>query len=497
MTATAQTPRAAAAGWRAGRIDPGEIEAWRPGGRDFVEDGAVDRWLREALVPDAARVRDILARSRAVQTLEPAELAALLRVEDPALWAEMRTAAAAVKRHVYDNRIVTFAPLYLSNRCVNDCLYCGLRRGNPDAERRTLGAAEIRREVEVLAGRIGHKRLILVCGEHPASDIDWLVESIREVYAVRVPARIGVGRIRRVNVNAPPLRTAELRRLREAGIGTYQVFQETYHRETYARVHPSGFKSDYAWRLYAMHRALATGIEDVGIGALFGLHDWRFEVMGLLLHARELEARFGVGPHTISFPRLEPAANAPRARPGPGAVSDAALERIVVLLRLAVPHAGLILTAREDAEMRRRLIPLGCTQTDASSRVGTGAYADGAEGGEQFTLGDLRSLDEVVRDLAEMGLITSFCTAGYRCGRTGACIMDLLRSGAEGRFCKLNAVLTFREWLDDFASPETARVGETVLAREIEEIRTRIPGAFPAFLKAYERTARGERDVYF
>ncbi len=494
--------RPAAAGrWAADRIRPEEIEKYRPGGRDFIRADEIERLIADAAVPDRARIRDILARSRAVESLSLEDLAALMKVRDPEAWAEMRQAAGEIKRKVYDNPIVTFAPLYVANPCVNNCLYCGLRVENDRMVRRALTMDEVRRECEILAGGVGHKRLIIVFGEHPSTGVEYMCETIRTIYDVKVKARVGWGQIRRVNVNAPPLPLDELRQLREAGIGTYQVFQETYHPATYARVHPSGFKADYAWRLYTMHRALEAGIDDVGLGALFGLYDWRFEVMGLLQHANELETTLGVGPHTISFPRLEPAENAPYVRQTRYAVSDEDMEKIVVLLRLAVPYTGLILTARENAEMRRRLLPLGVTQTDASSRIGIGAYADavGDQHGDrqQFLLGDTRSLDDLVRELAHMGWITSFCTAGYRCGRTGQCIMDLLRGGIEGKFCKLNAVITFREWLDDFASPETRAAGEPVIAREIEEIRRGAPAGFDRFMEFYERTARGERDLYF
>ncbi len=504
-TATAESARTS---WASGRIRMEEVDKYMTGGKDFIPDAEIEDRLAEARTrpPDAARVRAILAKSRAVETLAPDELAVLMHVRDPDLWAEMRQAAAEIKRKVYDNRIVTFAPLYIANRCVNNCLYCGLRCENDRMERRVLTMEELRGECEILAGRIGHKRLIIVFGEHPSSGVDYMGECVRTIYSVKVKARIGYGAIRRVNVNAPPLRTDELRLLQEAGLGTYQVFQETYHKATYARVHPAGFKSNYPWRLYVMHRAMEAGIDDVGLGALFGLYDWRFELMGLLHHAIELERAMGIGPHTISFPRIEPAAEAPYVQDTQWKVSDADMERIVVLIRLAVPYTGMILTARENAEMRRRLLPLGVTQTDASSNIGVGGYrraseavGDGLQHGErqQFYLGDTRSLDTLVRELAGMGHITSFCTAGYRCGRTGQCIMDLLRTGAEGKFCKLNAILTYREWLDDFASPETIAAGEPVIAKEIEEVRTRMPRVFPAFLESYTRTARGERDLYF
>jgi 2-iminoacetate synthase len=489
--------------WLRERIVPAEIEKYLPAdGQDFINDADIERLLVITGEPEAGAVREIIAKALAVQTLSQAELATLMRVRDPELWAEMRTAAGAVKRKVYDNRIVTFAPLYMSSKCVNDCVYCGLRRSNPAVERRVLNMAEVRAETEALAGKLGHKRLIVVYGEHPESGVDYIAESIRTVYSVRVPTRRGMGQIRRVNVNAAPMSVAELKVLHECGLGTFQVFQETYDRRAYARLHPAGtIKSDFRWRLYAMHRAQEAGIDDNGIGALYGLTDWRFELLGQLAHAIEMERFCGIGPHTLSFPRLEPAVNTPFNEQSPWRVSDDDFERIVVLARLAVPYAGLIITARETPAMRRRLLPLGVTQMDAASNIGVGAYADGQEKqkGErqQFLLGDPRGLDEVVREWANAGHITSFCTAGYRCGRTGKCIMDLLRTGVEGKFCKLNAILTFKEWLDDFATPETQAVGEALLARELEEVRQQQPRAWPAFWANYQRTVAGERDLYF
>ena len=490
--------------WAAERVRRDEVTRYLPAaGGDFIDEAAIAAHLSAARPPDAARLRDILAKAAAIETLSPAEAATLLAVTDPEQAAEMDATAARVKRAVYDNRIVTFAPLYISNRCVNNCLYCGFRADNRDMRRRVLSEDEIRAEVRVLAGEIGHKRLIVVYGEHPSSDAGFIARTIRTIYDVKVPVRSGMGQIRRVNVNAAPMAVDDLRLVKEAGLGTYQVFQETYHHAAYARLHPAGTpKHDYAWRLTAMHRAFDAGIDDVGIGALFGLADWRFEVMGLLYHAIELERRFGIGPHTISFPRLEPAQNAPAAGAGATRVSDEAFRRAVVALRLAVPYTGMILTARETAAMRRALIPLGITQTDASTRIGLGAYSERRAGGQaedrqQFMLGDTRSLDELIRDLASAGTITSFCTAGYRCGRTGDKIMGLLKSGREGHFCKLNAVLTFREWLDDFGTPATRAAGEALIAREIDEIRQRLPaGLATTFLDFYARVSGGERDLY-
>ena len=480
-----------------------QIAKYLDDGKDFIPDAAIIETVEREKNPDPVRIRDILDKSLQIETLTPDETAALLNVTDPEMLALMGETALNVKRKVYDNRIVTFAPLYMSNYCVNNCLYCGFRTANKSAARRALTMDEVRSEAEALAGRIGHKRLIVVYGEHPGTSTEYIADTIKTVYDVNVPTRRGFGQIRRVNVNAAPLPVEDLEVLRDVGIGTFQVFQETYHHDTYRKVHPGNtVKSDYQWRLYCMHRALEAGVDDVGIGALFGLYDWKFEVMGLLYHARELEDRFGIGPHTISFPRLEPASNAPAAAQPGKKVSDDAFKHLVTVLRLAVPYTGMIITARESEAIRQETIPLGCTQTDASTRIGIGAYSsllnEQAEEKQQFMLGDTRSLEELVCDLARMGMITSFCTAGYRCGRTGGCIMDMLKTGKEGKFCKINAVLTFREWLDDFASDEALKICRPVLEAEIQEIQTQFSDDFfKHFMTYYNRIENGERDLYF
>ena len=490
--------------WIENRIRPEETDKYLDGAGDFIDDILITRLVQDEREPDPAAVRDILAKSLAVQTLTLPELATLVRVRDPAVYAEMKAAAGAVKRKVYDNRIVTFAPLYLSSTCVNNCVYCGFRASNPAQVRRILDLDEVRRETAALAGKLGHKRLVVVYGEHPDSDADYIEETIRAVYSVKVPTRRGFGQIRRVNVNAAPMPIGELKRLQACGLGTFQVFQETYDRRVYARVHPANtVKGDFRWRLTCMHRAQEAGIDDNGMGVLYGLADWRFELLAQLAHAREMERFCGIGPHTLSFPRLEPACNTPFADRPENLISDDDFERVVVCARLAVPYTGLIITARESPAMRRRLAPLGVTQMDASANVGVGAYSRDADTSvqeserQQFVLGDSRSLDEVIREWASNGWITSFCTAGYRCGRTGKCIMDLLRTGAEGKFCKLNAILTFKEWLDDFATPETQAVGDALVRRELEEVRTGNPAAYPRLREAYDRIAAGERDIYF
>ena len=472
------------------------------GTEDFIDETAIEKALQNNQNPDACRVKDILKKSLAIETLTLDETAALLNVQDKDLWDEIFLTAALVKKKVYDNRIVTFAPMYCSNYCINNCAYCGFKSDN-SIERKKLSFDEVREETKVLAGEIGHKRLVTVYGEHPYSDVNYIAGTLEAIYSVKVPTKKGIGQIRRVNVNCAPLSIDDLKILKKSGIGTYQVFQETYHHKTYQNLHPaSTIKGNYHWRLYCMHRALDAGIDDVGIGVLFGLYDWRFEVMGLLCHARDLERCFnGIGPHTVSFPRLEPAMNALPASETSYKVSDEDFKRLVAVIRLSIPYAGMIITARESSKIRREVIPIGCTQTDASTRIGIGAYSKRSfgqkEDRQQFLLGDIRTLDEVIAELAQMGYITSFCTAGYRCGRTGGCIMELLRSGKEGEFCKLNAILTFREWLDDFATPRTKTVGEVVIAKEIGEVKNRLPSFYPKLIEDYKKIESGQRDIYF
>jgi len=482
-----------------------EITKYMDDGRDFIKEEEIWEQLEKNRNPDRKQVEDIVQKSLSIKTLEPEETAALLNVQDPELWQEIFEAAGKVKKKVYDNRIVTFAPLYCGNFCVNNCLYCGFRRDNQAVRRRVLTLEEVRRETEVLAGKIGHKRLIVVYGEHPATGPKYIRDTIQTIYEVKVPVKHGYAKIRRVNVNAAPMSIEDLKMLKEVGIGTYQVFQETYHHETYAKVHPlDTVKANYKWRLYCHHRALEAGIDDVALGVLFGLYDWRFEVMGLLYHARELEKKFGgIGPHTISFPRIESAVNTPFVQETKYKVSDEDFKKLIAVIRLSVPYAGMILTAREPAELRREIITLGMvTQTDASTRIGIGAYSDRYTKQElerqQFELGDPRSLDEVVRELSEMGIITSFCTAGYRCGRTGQLIMEFLRTGKEGVFCKLNAVLTFKEWLDDFASEDTKKAAEKVIQKEMKELKGMVSEkVYAKFLEYFVRTSQGEKDLYF
>ncbi len=487
-----------------------EIDKYLPNGKHFIDEALINRCIAEiAEKPaDAVRVREIIAKSESTcETLKIDETAVLMAaVSDPVLFDEMRHAADRIKRKVYDNRIVVFAPLYTSNLCVNGCKYCGFREGNALQKRRVLTIDELKEELNVVAGRIGHKRLIAVYGEHPSTSTEYIAETIETCYSHLVEAPksgVKVG-IRRVNVNAAPLPIADLRVLRSVGIGTFQVFQETYNRKLYESMHPAwSVKGDYNWRTTAFHRCLEAGVDDVGLGVLYGLCDWRFELLATILHARDLEKWFNIGPHTLSFPRLEPASGTNVPENSPWLINDDTFAKILVLARLSIPYTGMIVTARESPTSRNRVLNHGMTQLDCSSNIAIKGYSDFENEAhqekerQQFMLGDNRSLDEMVRYLASRDVITSFCTAGYRCGRTGGCIMDALKTGREGKFCKINAVLTFREWLDDFASDETRAIGLKLIEKELNGIKEWLPKFYPTVLKQYEATCRGERDLFF
>ncbi|MDK2897684.1 MAG: 2-iminoacetate synthase [Candidatus Atribacteria bacterium] len=478
--------------WMENIVKEEEIEKYLENGRDFIDDTQIESLLAETKNPEPQKVRDIIDKSLSLARLEPEETATLLNVTNPELWEEMYQAGGVLKRKVYGDRIVTFAPLYCSSFCVNNCLYCGFRQDNQLQQRQRLTQEEVKQETETLIS-LGHKRLVMVYGEHPLSDIDYIANTVQTVYHTRV----GQGEIRRVNINAAPMDVDRLRILKEVGIGTFQVFQETYHHQTYRQVHPRGIKSHYQWRLYALHRAQEAGIDDVAIGALFGLYDWKFEVMGLLYHTIDLEKHFdGVGPHTISFPRLEAAVNTPFIQTSRYRVSDQNFKRLVTVLRLSVPYTGLIITAREPAHIRKEVIPVGCTQTDASTRIGIGAYSERQSQQEldrqQFEIGDSRSLDEVIQELAQMGYLTSFCTAGYRCGRTGRYFMDIAKKGKVHHFCIPNAILTFKEYLMDYASPQTREIGEKLISEKLFQIDQ---GIKPKVEEYLQRIDQGERDL--
>ena len=456
----------------------------------FIDDESIRRLLAGGPAP-AAAVEEILAKAETACGLEPEELALLLKVEKQETWERIFRAARRVKERIYGRRIVLFAPLYLSNYCVNACLYCGYRTGNGIIRRR-LSPAEIREEVRALE-RMGHKRLAVETGEDPVNcPLDYVLEAIDLIYAESAEQ----GAIRRLNVNIAATTVEAYRRLKEHGIGTYILFQETYHRPTYALMHPSGPKSDYDWHLLAFDRAMEAGQDDVGAGILFGLADYRYELLALLLHARHLEERFGAGPHTVSVPRLKPAQGVDPGR-FPHPVDDAAFKRIVALIRLALPYTGIILSTRESPALRRELLALGVSQISAASCTGVGGYSTRGQEREktaQFQIEDHRSLDEVLAALCRDGYLPSFCTACYRRGRTGDRFMALAKSGRIGRICGPNAVLTFAEYLLDYGSEETKRLGRQVIEANLAEIP---PARREEVRRRLERLAGGERDLYF
>jgi len=432
---------------------------------DFINEKKVWEALEKSKNPEPEQIRDVLAKAAEMKGLNLEEVAVLTSISDPGMLAELFDTANTVKETIYGKRLVLFAPLYISNLCSNECLYCAFRATNKAINRHALSQEHIAREVEVLIKQ-GHKRILLVAGEsYPKEGFQYVLDSVRTVYSVKSEH----GEIRRVNVNVAPLTTEEFKQLKAAEIGTYQIFQETYHRETYRKVHLGGKKRDYNWRAWSLHRAMEAGIDDVGIGVLFGLFDYRFEILAMMQHINELEAKFGVGPHTISVPRLEPATNSDLASHPPFPVSDIDFRKIVAILRLAVPYTGIIMSTRETAKMRRETFALGVSQISAGSRTNPGGYEEEAEDDPsgQFSLGDHRSLDEVIRDVASMGYIPSFCTACYRLGRTGQDFMDLAKPGDIKLHCAPNALSSFKEYLQNFAKAETAKVGNHLITETI------------------------------
>lgn len=462
--------------------------------KDFIDDAKIEAVLDQAKNPDPVRVREIIDKSLELKGLTPEEVAYLLQTENDELISLILQAAHKIKEDIYGNRLVLFAPLYIANFCANNCLYCGFRHDNKELNRVALTMEQIASEVSVLE-REGHKRLLMLCGEHPTrSSLEYFMEAIETAYSIKTEKG---GEIRRINVEIAPLNVEEYSQLKQTGIGTVVLFQETYHHETYKAMHPSGPKRDFAWRLTAMHRAQEGGVNDVGIGALFGLYDYKYEVMGLLFHALQLEKDCGVGPHTISVPRLEPAFNAPAAIAPPYPVSDHDFKKLVAIIRMAVPYTGMILSTRESSELRNEVFALGISQISAGSRTNPGGYQeDSSEAfrAAQFNLGDTRTLDEVILDITGRGHIPSFCTACYRLGRTGKDFMDLAKPGLIQKFCQTNAVLSFKEYLIDYASPQTRTAGEKLIQQMLD--KTFKPQRRKSILNKLKQIEDGKRDIY-
>jgi 2-iminoacetate synthase len=434
-------------------------------GSGFIDHEKIVSFLAGARPPERKETAEILAKARQLKGIDFAEAAKLLLLEDEEDLAALFEAALFAKNEIYGKRLVLFAPLYVSNLCNNECLYCAFRKSNDQITRRTLTLDEIRREAEMLVDQ-GHKRILLVSGEGLGqAALDYSIKAIETIYGVKR----GDGEIRRVNINIAALDVEGFRRLKAAGIGTYQLFQETYHLPTFQRMHPSGPKADYLFHLTAMDRAMQGGIDDVGVGILFGLYDYRFEVLAMLQHIRHLEETFGVGCHTISLPRMEPASGSDISLHPPHAVSDPEFRKIIAVLRLTIPYTGMILSTRENAAMRREAFSLGISQISAGSRTNPGGYSSG-DAGEQFSLGDHRNLQEVITDIVRHGYIPSFCTGCYRLGRTGSDFMDLARPGLIKLFCLPNAMTSFKEYLVHYATGETRAAGEELISSMLADI---------------------------
>lgn len=438
---------------------------------EFIHDGEIRATLEYARANrnNRALIEEILTKADEGKGISHREAAVLIEVEDKEIEERMYAIARRLKQQIYGNRIVMFAPLYLSNHCVNGCVYCPYHAKNKTIPRRKLTQEEIRREVIALQD-MGHKRLALETGEHPKLiPIEYVLESIDTIYSIHHKN----GAIRRVNVNIAATTVENYTKLKDAGIGTYILFEETYDREAYERLHPTGPKSDWAYHTEAMDRAMLGGIDDVGVGALFGLSNYRYDVVGILMHAEHLEARFGVGPHTISVPRIRPADDID-PKDFPDAVTDDVFRRIVAVLRIAVPYTGMIVSTRESKRSRELVLDVGVSQLSGGSKTSVGGYAEGIEDAEdsaQFDISDNRTLDEIVGWLLELGYIPSFCTACYREGRTGDRFMSLAKRGLIGNCCAPNALMTLAEYLEDYASPKVKVEG----LKMIDRLRQVIP----------------------
>jgi 2-iminoacetate synthase len=435
--------------------------------KPFIDVDEISRILQNT-ESTAENVNRVIEKSLQKNRLSLEETAILINAKDEKSIQLIKDGAAKLKQEIYGNRIVLFAPLYIGNHCTNNCQYCGFRASNKEAMRLTLSDNEIVNEVKALEDD-GQKRLILVYGEHPDYNAEYIAKTARLVYSVKHKN----GEIRRVNINAAPLDVEGFRIVKNAGIGTYQIFQETYHPEIYKTYHPSGKKSDYNYRLTSLDRAQEAGLDDVGIGALFGLYDWRFEVLSLVRHANHLEACYNVGPHTISFPRIQHFSEEEISNDYN--VSDADFIKLIAILRLAVPYTGLILTARESKEIRDEALKYGVSQIDGGTKLELGAYSEIKNevqnlNREQFQINDSRSLQEIMNELIEKKHIPSFCTACYRKGRTGEHFMEFSVPGFIKKFCTPNAILTLAEYLEDYANATTAQKGWTLIEHEISQI---------------------------
>ena len=456
-----------------------------------IDENKIQDLLNNAGKAGEDKIVPILNKSRSLKRLAIEETAALLAVNDPRLVKKIFEAAAYVKNAIYGNRVVLFAPLYISNFCANECVYCAFQSGNAGLKRKYLNAAEIREQVEWLLKR-GHKRILVVAGESGVpgkSAIEYYAEAVEAAYS----ARVGQHYIKRVNINCAPLSIEDFKKLKASNIGTFQLFQETYHDDTYRKCHLKGPKSDPDNRLDAIDRAFSAGIDDVGIGPLYGLYDYRFETLAMMMHIEHLEKKFNVGPHTISVPRIEPAVGSEFSLHPPYQVSDDDFKKLVAVIRLSVPYTGMILTTRETAEMRDEVISLGISQISAESKTSPGGYSDSEKWDGQFTTSDKRSLEELVGMLIEKNYIPSFCAACYRRERTGESFMSLAKPGLIKGMCSVNALVTFKEYLADFASPKIKETGYELIERETAKLDEKSRAQISKLFSAVDA---GMRDEY-
>lgn len=438
-------------------------------------------------------VNSIIEKASNCKGISHREAAILLECNDHEMIEKVYSLAREIKQKFYGNRIVMFAPLYLSNYCVNSCIYCPYHVKNKTISRKKLNQEDIRNEVMALQD-MGHKRLALETGEHPVhSPIEYVLESIKTIYSIKHKN----GAIRRVNVNIAATTVENYRKLKEAGIGTYILFQETYHKENYEKLHPHGPKSNYAYHTEAMDRAMQAGIDDVGIGVLFGLNTYKYDFTGLLMHAEHLEATYGVGPHTISVPRICPADDI-NTEDFKDAISDDIFQKIVAIIRIAVPYTGMIISTRESQKSREKVLALGVSQISGGSKTSVGGYAENElheDNSEQFDVSDTRTLDEIVAWLLKLGYIPSFCTACYREGRTGDRFMSLVKTGQIANCCAPNALMTLQEYLQDYASAETKALGMKMIREQMEKIPN--PAIKRRAIDFLDQILKGKRDFRF
>jgi 2-iminoacetate synthase len=452
-----------------------------------LNENRINGILATCTEPSDNQLSQILEKAEQKRGLELKEAATILQIKttNKKQLQKLFASAGRVKNEIYGNRLVLFAPLYISDHCVNDCKYCGFHYSNKTLDRRRLTTGEIAEQTMIIIG-MGHKRILLEAGEHPDTGIDYVCNAIRTIYKTKNKN----GEIRRVNVNIAATTTENYRKLKEAGIGTYQLFQETYHPETYESVH-HGPKADYFRQITAHERAFEAGIDDYGIGVLFGLYDYRFEVLSLLSHAKYMEETYGVGPHTISVPRFRPASSV-AYRPK-HLVSDDDFLKLIAVIRLSVPYTGMIISTRETPEIRAKAFEIGISQTSAASRTSVGGYKEKESG--QFEISDHRTVDEVVQGIIKHGLLPSFCTACYRSKRTGDRFMELAKTSNINHLCRPNAILTFKEYLEDYSSEKTRKLGEQLIKRELGKIENQ--DRRRETQDRLKRIENGERDLFF